>query len=434
MQISRLALTHFRSWDNVVLDFKKGINIIQGANGFGKTNLIEAIEILSTGYSHRTSKIQPVIQRGSNKATIRANYLDSLNQQNISDNNTNINSNEDGSSAAEKEAEDVFHNQDKNEQQSLENTHTLEANLFIKGANRGKIDNTQSVYFRDIVGKILCVCFAPDDQKIITDEPLLRRNFMNQAICSYEHDYEQKLQKFNHIAKQRVALLKILHDNSAQDVNSVLTNLEIWTGQFVLASIEISRCRQHFIEQLQKHFIHIYHQLSGKKENIQLQFVPSMSEILEYEHPQDAISQHLQQLYAGEVATMRNLIGSHRDDFMITLDGVSAKEYASNGEIWTMALSLKMALYELLQIKNNGVKPIVILDDVFAQLDENRREQILYFAKEQDQVIITVAAFSDIPNDLVDQAYIIPVKGVVQDENFSSFEDEIKKIQQKRSS
>ncbi len=116
-----------------------------------------------------------------------------------------------------------------------------------------------------------------------------------------------------------------------------------------------------------------------------------------FDDPAAEISRHFQRIYPGEVARGQNLIGPHRDDLTLLLNDMTAREFASNGEMWTMALALKMALYEAVSAHFES-KPIVILDDVFSQLDESRRGQILDFAMRQDQVLITVAAASDIPH------------------------------------
>lgn len=130
-----------------------------------------------------------------------------------------------------------------------------------------------------------------------------------------------------------------------------------------------------------------------------------------FDDPGAEISRHFQRIYPGEVARGQNLIGPHRDDLTLLLNDMPAREFASNGEMWTMALALKMALYEAVSAQFES-KPIVILDDVFAQLDESRRGQILDFAMRQDQVLITVAAASDIPQTDVVHAHVIDVSAL----------------------
>lgn len=145
--------------------------------------------------------------------------------------------------------------------------------------------------------------------------------------------------------------------------------------------------------------------MAGEEEQADLVYEPSFDEVLLFDEPAAEISRHFQRIYPGEVARGQNLIGPQRDDLTLRLNDMPAREFASNGEMWTMALALKMALYEVVSAQRD-VKPIVILDDVFAQLDESRRGQILDFARRQDQVLITVAAASDIPQG---EAHVIDV-------------------------
>lgn len=363
MYISRLALDRFRSWTHCLLDLKSGVNILQGANGLGKTNIVEAIEVLSTGSSHRTSSSLPLVQRGESSAVIRANvHADGPQSQPT----------------------------------------TIEVTVSARGANRGRINGGASLYMRDIVGRIPCVAFTPDDQRLVSADPAIRRNFINQAGALLDMRYAQLLQQFTHIAKQRAALLKTLAEagrgGSAVDysADAALSGLEIWTGQFIEVGIALTRMRADIMQRLSEPFHHIYRSLTGDDQQAVLQYEPSFDEVLLYDEPAAEISRHFQRIYPGEVARGQNLIGPHRDDMTMLLNGMPAREFASNGEMWTMALALKMALYAMLE-DAHGAKPIVILDDVFAQLDDHRREQILRFASEQDQVLITVASAGDVP-------------------------------------
>ena len=345
MYISRLALDHYRSWEHCVLDFKPGINILQGANGLGKTNIVEAIEVLSTGSSHRASSSLPLIEKGCTSATIRANV-------------------EDG-----------------------ETQHTYEATIVARGANRARIDGGKSQYMRDLIGRTPSVSFTPEDQRLVAGDPATRRNFINQAASLLLPHYAQTLQQFTHVAKQRTALLKQLGDG---------TNLDPQYGQQAVLSGQLTRDRNNVISRLEEPFARIYASLAGDDERAALAYEPSFDEVMLFDDPAAEISRHFQRIYPGEVARGQNLIGPHRDDLTLLLNDMNAREFASNGEMWTMALALKMALYEAVSAHFES-KPIVILDDVFAQLDEARRGQILDFAMRQDQVLITVAAASDIP-------------------------------------
>ena len=171
MHISRLALDHYRSWDHCVLDFEPGINILQGSNGLGKTNIVEAVEVLSTGSSHRTSSSLPLVEKGHPSATVRANVEDAGEQR------------------------------------------TYEITIAARGANRARVDGGKSQYMRDIVGLVPSVSFTPEDQRLVSGDPATRRNFINQAASLLLPRYAQSLQQFTHVAKQRAALLKRTSDD-----------------------------------------------------------------------------------------------------------------------------------------------------------------------------------------------------------------------------
>lgn len=405
MYVSKLALDHFRSWSNCVLDFSPKINILLGSNGLGKTNIVESLEVISTGTSHRVSSLMPLIEINHNCATIRAN---------VKDFNNTLNSNILDSS------------------NDLDET-TFELSINLKGANRARINGKKSLYMKDIVGLVPCVSFTPRDQNLIVSDPTVRRTFIDQAGVLLIPNYLPILQEYNHIAKQRSALLKSLSNNyspnSMNDYNTV-SDLEVWTAKFIETGIILTKLRKQIIELLNNVFSNIVKHLSNSSNFASIEYNPSFSEIDfrennfedDFEENNDnsirlAISEHFQRIYNGEVARGYNLIGPHRDDFTILLNNYNAKEFASNGESWTLALALKMALFKSLE-KKNGKKPIVILDDVFAQLDESRRKQILEFAKNQDQVFITVASLSDIPKDeSVLENSIIDVSKIAKNQN-----------------
>ena len=380
--VSRLALDHFRSWTNCVLDFKPGVNILEGPNGLGKTNIVEALEVLSTGSSHRASTSQPLVEQGFPAAAIRANI---------------------------EELSEDFEN---NTETIDDRTTTFELAIRVRGANRARVDGGPSLYMRDIVGRVPLVAFTPDDQRLVWGDPAVRRSFIDQAASVLVRGYTDLLQRFTHIAKQRAALLKQIGAQEGVSVSEEarqmrMNGLEVWTAQFIETGLELTRQRMAVIGMLNEYFGTIVQELSDVDQTATLVYEPSFDELYLTqgaeageqggpERVKAAISEHFQRIYTGEVARGVNLIGPQRDDVSIELNGMPAREYSSNGESWTLALALKMALYRLLERKA-GERPIVVLDDVFAQLDPSRRAKIMDFALRQDQVIITVAAAGDVP-------------------------------------
>lgn len=414
-RIDRLALDHFRSWSQTVLDFSPGINVLVGKNGIGKTNIVEAIEFLATGTSHRASASKYLVQRGETKATVRAN---------------------------------VFHRTNSAEIESLK---TVEVTIPQRGVIRSRLDSGPSRYFRDIAGTVKAVLFSPRDQQLVSGNPTDRRSFLDSAATMMFPDYYSLLQRFRQIAKQRTAVLKRIADftpqQRASDQGMSMTELEVWTSQFIDVGIEITQRRQRVVTDLSAPFTRIYNELAHGEGVATLHYAPSFAEVVDGKEPQNVtdtdtedamtrvsgfidgglghginlsetdkksihnikqkIAEHFQRIYPGEVARGVNLIGPHRDDLLVRLDGEPAQEFASNGELWTLGLALKMAQFDYVA---NDDTPILILDDVFAQLDESRRQQILAFAAHQQQVFITVAAHSDIPP--VGEVNIIDVEAV----------------------
>lgn len=416
MYISLLALDHFRSWNHCIIKCNPTLNILYGINGLGKTNIVEAIEVISTGTSHRSSATLPLIERGFTSATIRLNV-------------ENLNFNDSDSCNSNSNDSDNFDSNDSN---------TYEATLTNRGANRARINSGKSVYMRDIVGIIPSVSFTPRDQFLVSGDPSQRRTFLDQACSLLVPGYAKNFQEYKHIAKQRTALLKQLGNNSSQNysysensfennsenssfyLNNTLSGLEVWTGRFIEVGIFITQSRQKVVDELSKYFSSIVENITYSKQKANIVYNPSFEEVgknndeISLKNYASKISEHFQRLYAGEVSRGCNLIGPHRDDFSLLLDGFDAKDFASNGESWTLALALKISLLKALENKNQQ-KPIIILDDVFAQLDENRRLEILKFIKNQGQVFITVASLNDIPqnsllsdNSFIDVSSLIP--------------------------
>ncbi|WP_421787867.1 DNA replication/repair protein RecF [Gardnerella sp. DNF01141] len=380
MYISRIALDTFRSWNHIIFDCKPGINIIYGNNGLGKTNIVESLEFVGTGISHRTSSTLPLIRKGYEKSTIRLNTR-------------------------------------KNDEET-----TYEVNIFLKGTNRARINNGKSLYMRDILGHLPVVSFTPSDQLLISGDPTVRRTFIDQAGLLLLPNYSQILQNFKHISKQRAALLKSIREFSNNNQPISLSGLEIWTGKFIESGIILTQARQKVVRILDKYFNKIIKYLTNSEEYSELKYNPSFQEVIEEEAEEEnnvfnLISEHFQRIYDGELARGCNLIGPHRDDIDFMLDKMLAKDFASNGESWTLAIAAKMALCNALEEKNNE-KPIIILDDVFAQLDENRRKQILNFVENQNQVFITTSSLSDIPkNSIVQKNNLINIEDLLSQQN-----------------
>lgn len=419
-RVSRLALDRFRSWDSLVVDFAPGVNVLVGRNGIGKTNIVEAMEFLATGSSHRASAPRSLIQHGVTHATIRAN----------------VETVPDGPARPAEDAADDG---------ETVSTRTLEATIPTRGALRSRVNGGPSRPFRDIVGMLRAVLFSPRDQQLVLGDPAGRRAFLDQTATMLFPDYYALRQRFRQVARQRGIVLKRLADQTDPGSLAVpasagpsgagsglpamsprqmsLVELETWTSQFIDLGIEVTRRREEVVSRLAGTFSRICSQLSDDEAVAGISYEPSFAEVLGAEasgpvspdsaeaNPdidiKRAISQHFQRIFPGEQARGVSLIGPQRDDVLLTLDREPAREFASNGEMWTIGLALRMAQFECLS--QDGGRPVLILDDVFAQLDEERRRRIMEFARRQGQTFITVAARSDIPAEAGDDARIIDV-------------------------
>ena len=368
--VSRLALDRFRSWSRTVVDFEPGVNVLYGRNGIGKTNLVEALEFLSVGSSPRTSAAKYLVQHGQTNAVIRANAAETR----------------DGCArgSAGPGADSVW-------------AHTLQVTIPVRGAVRSRVDSGPSKYFRDIAGMVRVVAFGPQDQQLASGDPAGRRRFLDQSATLMFPEYYAALQRFRQIARQRAAVA------------------DRFNGLFARTYVGFA---------------------GGGRADARLEYRPSFAEALE-SGPAEAkqrIAQHFQRIYPGEVSRETNLIGPQRDEMLVVLDGEPAREFASNGELWTIGLAMRLAQFQYLSgnvprettsmgalagtagalvsgaparpagsarndarpAENNH--PILVLDDVFAQLDESRRERILDFAGRQGQVFLTAAAKGDVPS------------------------------------
>lgn len=367
MGVDRLALDGFRSWKHLVVDFSPRVNVLVGRNGIGKTNIVEAMEFLSVGSSHRASATRWLVERGAAHATIRAN------------------------------ARIAQDGEDPGKQVRLQ------ATLPARGAVRTRINDGPSRYFGDIAGLLKVVLFSPSDEQLVSGAPALRRDLLDQTCVLMDPGYYRVVQQFRQTARQRAAILRRLQEGfgSDEEQQSALAELEAWTAQFTGFGIQVTHAREKAVRALAPLVTSIYRELSGGQDEVVPVYRPSFEEVAtaaDLQEAQQQIARHFQRLYAGEVARGASLIGPQRDDVELLLDGEPARQTASNGEMWTIALCLRMAQYRWLAAR--GPQPLLVLDDVFSQLDERRRAQILDFARGCGQVFITVAARSDIPGGL----------------------------------
>ncbi|WP_220657183.1 MULTISPECIES: DNA replication/repair protein RecF [Actinomycetes] len=378
MYVRRLRLRDFRSWDDVDIELDRGINVFVGRNGFGKTNLVEALNYLATLGSHRVSTDQPLIRVGAESASVLA----------------------------------TVHN----EGREL----TAEIDIVAGRANKARINTAPSRRPRDLLGILQSVLFAPEDLALVRGEPGGRRRFVDDLailrtprIAAEKADYERVL-------KQRTALLKTAYAAARRggpDAESMLSTLDVWDAQLARFGAELLAARLEVVAALQPHLTLAYGALAPHSRAATMAYTSGLfDEDFEGEPAEATVAELEQALLAGlqrarsrEIERGVCLVGPHRDDVDLRLGNEPAKGFASHGESWSYALALRLASLELL--RSGGSEPVLLLDDVFAELDTKRRTALAEVALATEQVIVTAAVPEDLPPSLRARTFEVTVEG-----------------------
>ena len=354
MHLSHLSLKNFRSYSELDLPLSKGITVFLGRNGEGKTNIVEAVMYMAFLSSHRTAGDQPLVKLGESSAYTRAKV------------------------------------------QHPDREILIELEINADKANRARINQNPVRSQKELFGLVQCIYFSPEDLDLVRGDPSERRRFIDQIVTLRSPRLAGVITDYERAVRQRNALLKTRSNNSS---------LESWDQQVAKFGAEIIAARITLLEEFTPLFTKIYANISPEKP-ASIKYKSSIenpSTVLKENY--DSIIQKMSELRGQELERGLTLVGPHRDDLLLHLGNHLVKGYASHGESWSIALSLKLAAYELLI--NEGSKPILILDDVFSELDEERREQLVSLAKSAEQTIITVAVESDLPKDLQGSTYIV---------------------------
>lgn len=352
MYVARLSLTNFRSYPQLDLTLTPGVNTFVGNNGAGKTNIAESLIFLSFLSSHRTPTNQPLITLGSNQAIIRAEIVRG----------------------------------DRNLQIDLE----INANK----ANRAKINQNPTKSQREILGACQIIYFSPEDLDLVRGEPTFRRDFLDKLLITKTPRLSGVLSDYERVLKQRNTLLKTRAPQSA---------LAPWSEQLINLAATITAERITLVNALNPLVSKNYKELNELKPAtiIYKSNVDGLTE--SQEKNADLLNKKLEELQYQEIERGVTLVGPHRDDLILHLGDFPAKGYASHGESWSFAIALKIAALELL--KQNSLDPILILDDVFAELDTYRRARLVQATKLAEQTIVTAAVEGDLPEDLNDKRF-----------------------------
>lgn len=359
MRIKQLSLQNFRSYLNVTINFTSKTTTFIGDNGAGKTNIVEAIIYLAFLSSHRVSQNQPLILLGNQQAIIRAEI--------------------------EKE------------------NRTLQIDLEVNAnkANRARINQNPTRSQKEILGACQVVHFSPEDLDLVRGDPGTRRDFLDRLLITRSPRLAGVIADYERVIKQRNVLLKTRAAQSA---------LVPWNEQLVVLASNLTAERITLCEELNPWATQNYSNLNETK-LMKLDYKSSTEGLSNNPNLNIEIyKKQIQDLQYQEIERGTTLFGPHRDDLLIQLGDFPAKGYASHGESWSVAISLRLGAFDLL--RNEGSEPILILDDVFAELDTTRRLQLMAATQKAEQTIITAAVEGDLPEGLkTERFYVTP--GVV---------------------
>ena len=364
MHVRHLSLVDFRSYETVELALSPGITAFVGPNGQGKTNLVEALGYLATLGSHRVALDAPLVRAGAERAIVRA--------------------------AVVRDGREVL----------------LEVEITPGKANRARLGGTPVPRPREILGALRTVLFAPEDLAIVKGVPSERRHYLDELLVARYPRFAAVRADYDRVLKQRNALLKTAGVARRQG-GSALRTLDVWDAHLASAGAALLAGRHELIDSLRPLMDKAYAAVSRGGGPAGLTYKSSLPTEVDGGDVTGTTDRDLLAAALGSaLAVVREqeldrgitLVGPHRDDLVLTLGELPAKGYASHGESWSVALALRLAAYDLLRA--DGGEPVLILDDVFAELDERRREQLADVVAPAEQVLITAAVAGDVPASL----------------------------------
>jgi DNA replication and repair protein RecF len=370
VHLNRLALTDFRSYRSVDLTLEPGTTIFGGPNGEGKTNLVEAVGYVATLSSHRAAHDAPLIRHGAEQAIIRAQVHDEV-------------------------------------RDSL-----VEIELNPGRANRVRLNRAPLPKPREVLGSLRTVLFAPEDLALVKGDPGERRRFLDDLLVAMAPRYAAVRADYDRVLRQRTALLKSAGLKSggpkadrASGRAAVMATLDVWDAHLARAGAELLVAREHLVTSLRPHVESAYAAVAGDgrgpagvtyKRSFEGAALSDDTPFSERLRAADAaLRAALAEVRDSELDRGVCLAGPHRDELELSVRDLPARGYASHGESWSMALSLRLASFDLLRAGRED--PVLILDDVFAELDAGRRDRLASLVAGAEQVLVTAAVPADVP-------------------------------------
>ncbi len=368
MHVARLALIDFRCYESADVTFEPGVTTFTGPNGAGKTNLIEAVYYVATFGSHRVATDTAMIRSGSERAILR--------------------------SSVRSAARDAL----------------VEIELNAGRANRVRLNRAPLPRPREALGTLRCVLFAPEDLAIVKGDPAERRHYLDDLLVASRPRFAGVRSDYERVVRQRSALLK----SARASGRGVPAGLEVWDDQLVTHGAELTVARLRLTATLRPLIAERYADVAGGGRDAAVRyrmgsersggFDPEPGKIAQ------ALRESLDRLRRAELERGVCLTGPHRDELELMIGDLPARGYASHGESWSLALALRLAGFWLLRA--DGEDPVLMLDDVFAELDAGRRDRLAELAAEAEQVLVTAAVAADVPSRLAGAAYSV-ASGVV---------------------
>jgi len=360
MHVISLTAVDFRSYSFVEINLEPGVTTFIGSNGQGKTNLVEAISYCSTLSSHRVSQDLPLVKSDQPRAIVRTGV------------------------------------------KYLDRTNWLEVEIWPSKTNKAKLNGSDCKKTKEILGILQTITFSPEDLILVKGDPGDKRHFLDELLVQKSSSYAGVKSDYDRVLKQRNALLKSAGPARKNNLDSVLATLYVWNDQLVNFGSQIIFARNQIINELLPYVSKSYAELAPTSKALNIKYLPNVSsETMALTDLVTAMKEKLQERQQDELDRGLTLVGPHRDDMEVMIGELPAKGYASHGESWSVALALKLASFDLLKATSPAGDPVLILDDVFAELDAARRNQLILRVKNVEQVLITAAVMEDVPKELV---------------------------------
>lgn len=361
MYVSHLSLHDFRSYEELEVELTAGVTAFIGSNGQGKTNIVEAVDYLSRLTSHRVASDAPLVRQGTERAVVRAAVV------------------KDGRRAV------------------------LEVEINPGRSNRARVNGSPLPRARDLVGLVRTVLFSPEDLALVKGDPAERRRFLDDLMVLRSPRLAGVKADYDRVLRQRNALLKNALADRRRGAEYFDSTLAVWDEQLVRHGAELVEARAQLVEDLGPLLAQAYAAVAkdGGRNEATIGYVPSLrlpegTAVPDRARVEAAYVEALRGRRGDEVQRGLTLVGPHRDELALTVGTLPVKGYASHGESWSYALALRLASYELL--RSDGDDPVLILDDVFAELDTDRRGRLAEMVVGAEQVLVTAAVAADVPD------------------------------------